>query len=172
MSGYVKISRAIFGHGMFKEEPYTETQAWIWFICGASYKDDTVRVGHLIVDVKRGEYVASIRFLAKKFGWTTSRVKRFLDRLTRGKMVTTKATQGITSINLMNYDEYQFFIQPTTHKQGQVRIKTDTNISKEVNKINIYTSQFDLFWSSIPSKMRKVRERHIRHLKSQNTNLQ
>ena len=155
MSGYVKISRAIFGHGMFKEEPYTETQAWIWFICGASYKDDTVRVGHLIVDVKRGEYVASIRFLAKKFGWTTSRVKRFLDRLTRGKMVTTKATQGITSINLLNYDEYQFFIQPTTHKQGQVRIKTDTNISKEVNKINIYTQSFEDFWSIIPSKMRK-----------------
>jgi len=155
MSGYVKISRAIFGHGMFKEEPYTEIQAWIWFICGASYKDDTVRVGHLIVDVKRGEYVASIRFLAKKFKWTTSRVKRFLDRLTRGKMVTTKATQGITSINLLNYDEYQFFIQPTTHKQGQVRIKTDTNISKEVNKINIYTQSFEDFWSIIPSKMRK-----------------
>ena len=155
MSGYVKISRAIFGHGMFKEEPYTETQAWIWFICGASYRNDTVRVGHLIVDVKRGEYVASIRFLAKKFKWTTSRVKRFLDRLTRGKMVTTKATQGITSINLLNYDEYQFFIQPATHKQGQARIKTDTNISKEVNKINIYTSQFELFWSNIPSKMRK-----------------
>ena len=155
MSGYVKVSRAIFGHGMFKKEPYTEVQAWIWFICGASYKDDTVRVGHLIVDVKRGEYVASIRFLARKFKWTTSRVKRFLDRLTRGKMVTTKATQGITSINLMNYDEYQFFIQPTTHKQGQVHIKSDTNISKEVNKINIYTSQFELYWSSIPSKMRK-----------------
>ena len=155
MSGYVKISRAIFGHSMFKEEPYTETQAWIWFICGASYKDDTVRVGHLIIDVKRGEYVASIRFLAKKFKWTTSRVKRFLDRLTRGKMVTTKATQGITSINLLNYDEYQFFIQPTTHKQGQVRIKTDTNISKEVNKINIYTQSFEDFWSIIPSKMRK-----------------
>ena len=155
MSGYVKISRAIFGHSMFKEEPYTETQAWIWFICGASYKDDTVRVGHLIVDVKRGEYVASIRFLAKKFKWTTSRVKRFLDRLTRGKMVTTKATQGITSINLLNYDEYQFFVQPTTHKQGQVRIKTDTNISKEVNKINIYTQSFEDFWSIIPSKMRK-----------------
>ena len=155
MSGYVKISRAIFGHGMFKEEPYTEVQAWIWFICGASYKDDTVRVGHLIVDVKRGEYVASIRFLAKKFKWTTSRVKRFLDRLTRGKMVTTKATQGITSINLLNYDEYQFFVQPTTHKQGQVRIKTDTNISKEVNKINIYTQSFEDFWSIIPSKMRK-----------------
>ena len=155
MSGYVKISRAIFGHGMFKEEPYTEIQAWIWFICGASYKDDTVRVGHLIIDVKRGEYVASIRFLAKKFKWTTSRVKRFLDRLTRGKMVTTKATQGITSINLLNYDEYQFFIQPTTHKQGQVRIKTDTNISKEVNKINIYTQSFEDFLSIIPSKMRK-----------------
>ena len=70
-------------------------------------------------------------------------------------MVTTKATQGITSINLLNYDEYQFFIQPTTHKQGQVRIKTDTNISKEVNKINIYTQSFEDFWSIIPSKMRK-----------------
>ena len=155
MSGYVKISRAVFGHGMFKKESYTEVQAWIWFICGASYKNDTIRVGHLIVDVKRGEYVASIRFLATKFGWTTSRVKRFLDRLVRGKMVTTKATQGITTITLLNYDEYQFFIQPSTHKQVHPQIKTDTNISKEVNKISIYTSSFNNFWSIIPSKMRK-----------------
>ena len=165
MSGYVKISRKVFKHNMFKKESYSEVQAWIWLICGASYKDDTIRVQHLIIDVKRGEYVASIRFLATKFKWTTSRVKRYLDRLTRGKMVTTEATQGITKITLMNYDEYQSFVQPTTHRQIHPRSKTDTNISKEVNTISIYSTQFELFWSTIPSKMRKGKGKAFKSFK-------
>ena len=41
MAGYVKIGRSVFGHNMFKEEPYTEREGWIWLICGASYKTDT-----------------------------------------------------------------------------------------------------------------------------------
>jgi len=157
MAGYVKIGRAVFGHNMFKEEPYTEREGWIWLICGASYKTDTIRIPNtnIVTEVKRGDYVASIRFLATKFKWSNSRVRRFLDRLTRGKMVSTVSDTGITKISIANYDKYQFFVEQPTQQRVQRQIKTDTNISKEVNTISIYSTQFELYWSTIPSKMRK-----------------
>ena len=106
MAGYVKIGRSVFGHNMFKEEPYTEREGWIWLICGASYKTDTIRIPNtsIVTEVKRGDYVASIRFLATKFKWSNSKVRRFLDRLERGKMLSTVTYTGITKITIANYD--------------------------------------------------------------------
>ena len=157
MAGYVKIGRSVFGHNMFKEEPYTEREGWIWLICGASYKDDTIRIPNtsIVTEVKRGDYVASIRFLATKFKWSNSKVRRFLDRLERGKMVSTVTDTGITKITIENYDKWQFFVEPPTQERTRQRTKTDTNISNISNKVSIYTSHFEDFWSSIPNKMKK-----------------
>ena len=62
--GYVKIARGIFKHIIFKDEPFTEREVWIWLICGASYKDDTIRIPNtnIVTKIKRGEYMASYRF--------------------------------------------------------------------------------------------------------------
>ncbi len=172
--GYVKIARGIFKHTMFKNEPFTEREVWIWLICGASYKDDAIRIPNtnIVTQIKRGEYMASYRFLAKKFKWSLSRVKRFIERLKSGTMLSTRVIQGITFITIENYDEYQFFIQPSTHKQTQLNTKSDTNISKEVNKRNnIYSSQFEIFWSSIPSKMRKGKGKAFKAFKNIKTTL-
>ena len=155
--GYVKIARGIFKHNMFKDEPFTEREVWIWLICGASYKDDTIRIPNtnIVTQIKRGEYMASYRFLATKFKWPISRVKRFIDRLKSGTMLNTRVVQGITFITIENYDEYQFFVQQRNSVEYSATPKSGTNISKEVNKRSIYTSKFNKLWDLIPSKMRK-----------------
>ena len=155
--GYVKIARGIFKHNMFKNEPFTEREVWIWLICGASYKVDTIRIPNtnIVTQIKRGEYMASYRFLATKFKWPISRVKRFIDRLKSGTMLNTRVVQGITFITIENYDEYQFFVQQRNSVEYSATPKSGTNISKEVNKRSIYTSNFNKLWDLIPSKMRK-----------------
>ena len=171
--GYVKIARGIFKHNMFKDEPFTEREVWIWLICGASYKDDTIRIPNtnIVTKIKRGEYMASYRFLATKFNWPISRVKRFIDRLKSGTMLNTRVVQGITFITIENYDEYQFFIKESAQGQAQLETKSDTNISKEVNKRNIYTSNFNKLWELIPSKMRKSKGGAYKAFKSIKTKL-
>ena len=172
--GYVKIARGIFKHNMFKNEPFTEREVWIWLICGASYKDDTIRIPNtnIVTQIKRGEYMASYRFLATKFKWPLSKVKRFIERLKSGTMLSTKVTQGITFITIENYDEYQFFVQQRHSPEHTTTTKSDTNISKEVNKrSNIYSSQFEIFWSSIPSKMRKGKGKAFKAFKNIKTTL-
>ena len=155
--GYVKIARGIFKHNMFKDEPFTEREAWIWLICGASYKDDTIRIPNtnIVTKIKRGEYMASYRFLATKFKWPISRVKRVIERFKSGLMLNTRVEQGITFITIENYDEYQFFVQKRNSVEYTTTPKSGTNISKEVNKRSIYESDFKIFWELVPSKMKK-----------------
>ena len=166
--GYVKIARGIFKHNMFKDEPFTEREVWIWLICGASYKVDTIRIPNtnIVTQIKRGEYMASYRFLATKFKWPISRVKRFIDRLKSGTMLSTRVVQGITFITIENYDEYQFFVQKRNSVEYTTTTKSGTNISKEVNKRSIYTSKFNKFWDLIPNKMRKGKGKASRAYKS------
>ena len=155
--GYVKIARGIFKHNMFKDEPFTEREVWIWLICGASYKDDTIRIPNtnIVTKIKRGEYMASYRFLATKFKWPISRVKRVIERFKSGLMLNTRVEQGITFITIENYDEYQFFVQQRNSVEYTTTPKSGTNISKEVNKRSIYESDFKIFWELVPSKMKK-----------------
>jgi hypothetical protein len=171
--GYVKIARGIFKHNMFKDESYSEREAWIWLICGASYKDDTIRIPNtnIVTKIKRGEYMASYRFLATKFKWPISRVKRFIDRLKSGTMLNTRVVQGITFITIENYDEYQFFVQQRNSVEYTTTPKSGTNISKEVNKRSIYTSNFNKLWELIPSKMRKSKGGAYKAFKSIKTKL-
>ena len=171
--GYVKIARGIFKHNMFKDEPFTEREVWIWLICGASYKDDTIRIPNtnIVTKIKRGEYMASYRFLATKFNWPISRVKRFIDRLKSGTMLSTRVVQGITFITIENYDEYQFFVQKRNSVEYTTTPKSGTNISKEVNKRNIYTSNFNKLWELIPSKTRKSKGGAFKAFKNIKTTL-
>ena len=166
--GYVKIARGIFKHNMFKDEPFTEREAWIWLICGARYKDDTIRIPNtnIVTKIKRGEYMASYRFLATKFKWPLSRVKRVIERFKSGLMLTTRVEQGITFITIENYDQYQFFVQQRNSVEYTTTPKSDTNISKEVNKINIYTSTFNKFWQLIPNNMRKGKGKAYKSFKN------
>ena len=54
----------------------------------------------------RGQYPASVKFLAKKWGRSERWVRSLLERLRRDKMITTDNSQGVTVITLVNFDKY------------------------------------------------------------------
>lgn len=112
MSGYVAISRELFDHPFFAPDAYSEREAWTWMIAAAVWRPTKVRVGRKIFNLKRGQLVFAERFLAKKWGWTKSKVRRFLQRLSRnndesGPMVNLSADREATLITICNYDKYQ-----------------------------------------------------------------
>ena len=111
MSGYIKINRVVFKHKVFKHEPYNELLAWIDLISRASYKQDVVRFNQYTKKVERGELVVSPKYLALKWKWHVSKVRRFINRLAFAKMIGVVPTEGISRISITNYNEYQ---HPTT----------------------------------------------------------
>lgn len=113
MSGTVNISRNIWNDAAFRDEPFTQREAWMWLIMEASYKPRERRVGSAVVSLRRGQVATSIRFMAKAWQWTKSRVERFIDMLENRDMIETQTETGITVITLCKYDDYQSAIKST-----------------------------------------------------------
>jgi hypothetical protein len=107
MSGTVNISRGIWSDTAFKEEQFTEREAFMWMIMEASYKAREKRVGSVVARTERGQLATSIRFMSDAWGWSKSRVDRFLKRLENRDMIGTESGTGINVITIRKYDEYQ-----------------------------------------------------------------
>lgn len=107
MSGTVNISRGIWSDAAFKAEPFTEREAFMWMIMEASYKPREKRVGSAVIQTERGQLATSVRFMSEAWGWSKSRVDRFLKRLENRDMIGTDSGTGINLINVCKYDEYQ-----------------------------------------------------------------
>lgn len=105
--GVFAIDRGIFDHPVFADERLTEREAWQWLIAEAAWRERAKRVGSVVVQLKRGQLAASVRFMAEAWGWSKSRVGRFLDRLKIETMVSTDNWTGVLVITICNYDKYQ-----------------------------------------------------------------
>lgn len=106
-AGYFAVSRKIFEHDFFAREPFTEVQAWLWLIKEAAWRPTSVRLGNGRFDLERGQCATSTRFLATAWGWSHSRVVRYLERLEAENMIRRRSGTAATRITICNYDEYQ-----------------------------------------------------------------
>ena len=155
MTGYIRINRSVFKHKVFKEEPFSEILAWIDLISRASYKEDTIRFNQYTKRVKRGELVVSPKYLALKWSWHVSKVRRFLKRLAYASMIGIVTDEGISRITIVNYNEYQHTTILQANLQAKLRSKSDHILNNKINNKYIYTQSFKDFWNNIPSKVRK-----------------
>jgi hypothetical protein len=134
MSGTINISRRLFDSEAFRDEPFTEREAWVWLLMEASWKDRTVRAGDYVTETKRGQLAASVRFMAKAWSWTPAKVQRYLKRVEKLKMICSKTDTGVSVLTICNYDKYQNGAKSSDTCPIQDRYTTDTNEKKDVKK--------------------------------------
>lgn len=107
--GFIKLSRRFFSNVMWNEaRTFSGCEAWLDLIQSARF-DATPRkecIGGREVVYNRGQYPASIRFLAKRWQWSEKKVRSFLEHLRKECMITSECTQGVNIITLCKYDEY------------------------------------------------------------------
>lgn len=177
MSGTVNISRCIWSDTAFKSEPFSEREAFMWMIMEASWKDRTKRVDNFVVELARGQLAASVRFMAKAWGWTPAKVQRYLDRIEKLKMIYRKTDTGVTVITIGKYDEYQNKPASSDTRPIQDRYRTDTNENKglipdaspSLSK-RAKPERFQEFWDQYPHRggAKKARadceKRYARHV--------
>jgi hypothetical protein len=130
------LDRGWFDHPEFAAEPFTEREAWAWLIANAAYKPHSRRIGHAAINLQRGQFAGSLRFVAEKWQWSKSRVDRFLARLRERDMIGTDSGTGVMVVTICNYDTYQPDLKvsgtPENEKAGQQRDKGE-------ERNNIYT---------------------------------
>lgn len=107
---YVIISRKFFQSSLWLEsQPFSRACAWIDLIQLAQWRDkvyETRRFGR--IELKRGEFVASGRRLAKRWGWSKHKVCDFLEEGQRqGRISAQRKGRAGTVYLIVNYDVYQ-----------------------------------------------------------------
>lgn len=110
IEGYVCIPRSMIGeqdtHGTMKREPFCKRAAFLWLIANAAFRDTVVTIGTQRIALKRGQQVASIRYLASKWGWSTSKVTRGVSALQAEGEIETSGVTGITIVTVCNYERF------------------------------------------------------------------
>lgn len=129
--GTFAVARNIWSHAAFKRETMTEREAWMWLLSEASWKPRVTRVGDLVVPLDRGQLAVSSRFAAKAWGWTDSKVRRFVTRLQKLEMISLKTDAGVSVITICNYDDYQGGGAANDAGPTQDRRRTDANENKD-----------------------------------------
>lgn len=107
--GFIMLSRKFFSHKMWEAaRTFSECEAWLDLIQSARFEatDQTECIGGREITYGRGQYPASIRFLAKRWRWSERGVRTFLAKLTKEKMIDTDNRQGMNVLTLRNYDLY------------------------------------------------------------------
>ena len=93
----------------FADEPACRRWAWIDLCHMAQWKDGVRVVNGTIVELPRGTFLASIRFLAKRWNWPKSKVHRYLELLQDpriNKIGTETETPAGTVYRIVKYDTY------------------------------------------------------------------
>lgn len=158
MSGYIKLPRKMFESDL-RDKRLCRLAAWQFMICKAAWKDGQAISGNQVIEIKRGQFVTSYRYLSAEFGWSLGGTQRFIKTIRERYMIDTQTDTGSLVITICNYEKYQSneneFDTETIPKQAQDQYKSDTktgtNIrNKEIRNKNkdIYTSDFEEFYQS------------------------
>lgn len=133
-TGFIKLSRKLFDNKLWQAtRTFSGCEAWIDLIQSARFDATPTMssIGGCEVVYGRGQYPASIRFLAKKWQWSEKRVRFFLDALKRDGMITTDSSQGVNVITLINYDEYNDVGTPKGTGKGTPNDLKHNELQKE-----------------------------------------
>ena len=168
--GYFKVDRGIWNHPAFARDPFSEREAWLWLISHAAWKPIRVRVGRALVDLERGQFAASLRYLAEAWRWDSkSRVRRFLQRLESETLIDTHTDTETTRLTICKYDKYQLSRnsdetlaeRPRTKEEDIKTLKEEkapspaAELSSTRNRARslaprAYTAAFESFWAAYP----------------------
>lgn len=130
--GWISLYRSIQDHWLWQEKPFSKAQAWLDLLLSANYQDKKIVFDSNLVEVKRGEFITSIRKLCARWGWSNSKVKKFLDTLQLDGMITYKSDTKKTAINIVNYNVYQTLSDAeNVTETSQKRHRSDTETSQK-----------------------------------------
>ena len=139
MKYYIPISRRLFEHPFWCEERvFSRFEAWLDLVRSARFEDTKQLIGNRFIEVKRGQILVSLRFLAGRWQWSTKKVNSFLDLLIQDNMIikeTPKET-GQTVVTICNYDKYNFVLKELETQKKQQGNSEETPWKQQGNKIN------------------------------------
>jgi len=173
-SGFVKLFKSQFDHPIWNNSNYDFGKAWIELWSLASYKPNIFVVDddlNLRVKLYPGQRYIFPGNLAKRWGWSVTKVNAFLTRLTRAntfkgndgpmivkdypleKVVGKKITRWGMRVTILNWELYQI----RNGEKESLKNSTITNNKKEVLSVFNY-------WNEMKIIVHKSSDRFNKHI--------
>lgn len=146
MQGWIKISRNISYHWLWQDAE--RLRWWLDLLIMASWEDKEVIHDSHLFTLRRGQMIASVAFLSKRWKRNRQTIIRYLTLIENEDMIKREVLYRQTSIiTICNYDIYQLQTaeQVDTIVDGQVGTIVDTIVdtNKEFKEYIYTTSSLD-----------------------------
>lgn len=168
--GWIKVHRSLLESDIWqKDEPYDSRSAWLDLLMSANHEDRDIVFDYEVVKISRGQFITSIRKLAKRWKWSAERTLKYLRILERLEMIHRDSNTKRTLITIVNYDKYQDVPnadENTNENANRTQTEHGSEHGSEPNKKiknekneknNIYAQSFEQFWKVYPRHKDKSR---------------
>jgi len=108
-NGWIRLYRKLQDNPLWTERrEFSKAEAWIDLLLSAQHspKPTDVLLGTHMIVCSRGQCIKSLDTWARRWNWSKSKVRRYLDLLTRLNMVRCESVTKTTRITICNYDSY------------------------------------------------------------------
>lgn len=105
MAGWIKIYRELADHWLAQHPE--KLGWWVLLLLKVAHEDKKVLVGNQMIELKRGQIIASLTYLADL--WQTSKrtAERFVELLEKEQMLRRCVSRKVSIITICNYESYQ-----------------------------------------------------------------
>lgn len=107
--GYVKLWRKFKDSEIWKENRvFSKWEAWEDIFTSANHKDQTVIIGNIAIECKRGQCINSLETWRKRWSWgSKKKVRDFFMLLKKLGNIETENVSKTTRLTVCNYETYQ-----------------------------------------------------------------
>lgn len=151
MAGWQKVYRNIQEHWLWEDKPFSRGQAWIDLILSVNHEDNKTLIDGELIEVKRGSRVTSLRKLADQWGWSTTKVKKFLELLQKEQMIKFESDNKKTLVSIENYSVYQS------------KDNTENTVKKQLDNTEVTQKKFKSNSEIIQKKTNKNDKEYIKN---------
>ena len=143
--GWIKLHRSLMEHWLHDDKPFCRFGAWVDLLLMANHDARKIIVCGSPLTIEQGQLFTSTVSLGAKWGWSRSKVERFLTSLENDLMIERKRTPSGVLVTLVNYSIYQDSKQVGEHQTNTKRTCNEhqTNIERTSDEHQTNTNKND-----------------------------
>lgn len=125
MAGWLKISRDIVNHWIWQDAE--KLKWWLDLLFLATWEDRHQLVGKHLIVLRKGQLVASMSYLCKRWRRSRTMIEPWLNLLMNDGMIEKSVSHNISIITICNYEKYQ------TNANNDTYLVAQQNYCKQID---------------------------------------
>lgn len=106
-AGWIKVYRQMLDNELYQEKPFDKLHAWLDILLMVNHERKQFYSKGELVTLEPGQTITSVPILAKRWGWSEGKVRRFLGSLNGSAMCSADGSARGTTLTVVNWGKFQ-----------------------------------------------------------------